>query len=95
MSEICSVGSLDVCFGDFNGYVGRNIYGFYDAHGECGVVQRNFEGRMFPELCLEKELCVSNTWFRREEKRKVTLRMGENETEIDFVLIKKEHRWFF
>ena len=31
----------------------------------------------------------------REEKRKVTFRMGENEAEIDFVLIKKEHRRFF
>ena len=46
---------------------------------------------MLLEFCLEKELCVSDTWFKREEKRKVTLRMGEDETEIDFVLIKKEH----
>ena len=30
----------------------------------------------------------------REEKRKVTFRMEENETEIDFVLIKKEHQCF-
>ena len=30
----------------------------------------------------------------REEKRKVTSRMGENETEIDFMLIKKEHLYF-
>ena len=37
---------------------------------------------------------MSNTWFKREEKRKVTFRIGENESEIDFVLIKKEHRWF-
>ena len=37
---------------------------------------------------------MSNTWFNREEKRKVIFRMGENETENDFVLIKKEHRWF-
>ena len=42
-------------------------------------------------VCLEKELCVSNTWFERVKKRKVTFRMGENEAEIDFVLIKKEH----
>ena len=35
-----------------------------------------------------------NTWFKREEKRKVTFRMGENETEIDFVLIMKGHRRF-
>ena len=46
------------------------------------------------DFCLEKELCVSSTWFRREERRKVTFRIGENDTEIDFVLIKKEHRRF-
>ena len=34
---------------------------------------------------------MSNTLFRREEKRKVTFRMGEYETEINFVLIRKEH----
>ena len=34
---------------------------------------------------------MSNTWFKREGKRKVTFIMGENETKIDFVLIKKEH----
>ena len=28
----------------------------------------------------------------RQEKRKVTFGMGENETEIDLVLTKKEHR---
>ena len=39
---------------------------------------------MLLEFCLEKELCVSNTWFMREEKRKVTFRMGENATVIDF-----------
>ena len=49
---------------------------------------------MLLESCLEKELCVSNTWSKREEKRKVAFRMGENETEIDFVLIKKEHQQF-
>ena len=37
-----------------------------------------------------KELCVSNTWFKREEKRKVIFRIGENEKKINFVLIKKE-----
>ena len=36
-------------------------------------------------------MCVSNTWFKREEKSKVTLRMGENEKEIGFVSIKKEY----
>ena len=37
---------------------------------------------------------MSNAWIKREERRKVTFRIGENEKKIDFVLIKKEHRWF-
>ena len=42
---------------------------------------------MLLDLFLAWKLCVSNTWFRR----KVILRMGKNEREIDIVLIKKEH----
>ena len=33
---------------------------------------------------------MSDTWCMRE-KMKVTVRVGENETELDFVLIKTEH----
>ena len=49
---------------------------------------------MLLEFCLEKELCVSNTWLKKNENRKVTFRMGENETRIDFVFIKKKDRQF-
>ena len=52
------------------------------------------EGRMLIELCLIKELYVSNTWFNREEKRKVTFRIGENGKKIVFVLLKIENRRF-
>ena len=41
------------------------------------------------DFCLLMELCVSNIWFKGEEKRKVRFGMGENETEIDLALIKK------
>ena len=37
---------------------------------------------------------MSNTWFKREERWRVTFIMVENETETDIVLIKKEHRRF-
>ena len=49
---------------------------------------------MLLEFCLWKELCVLNTWFKREERRKVTFRMGDNKTEIDFVLIRREYLLF-
>ena len=82
-------GDLVMCLGDFNGHVGRHIDGFHGVDG--GLDQRNLEGRMSFEFCLENALCASNTWFKRVKERKVTFRIGEDETEIDFVLIKKEH----
>ena len=63
-----------------NGHVDRHIDGFDGVHGRHGKGQRNLEGRMLLEFCLEKELCVSNTWSKREGKMTVTLRMVENET---------------
>ena len=63
-------------------------------HRGCHVGHRTLEGGMLLELCLEKDLCVSNILLKREEKWKVTFIIGENETEIDFVLIKNEHRQF-
>ena len=75
-----SAGDLAMCMGDSNGDVGRDIDGFNGVHGGYDVGQRNLEERMLLEFCLEKELCVSNTWFEREEKRKVIFGMRENET---------------
>ena len=46
---------------------------------------------MLLEFYLEKELCLSNTWSQREEKEMVVFRMGDSKTEIDIVLMKKEH----
>ena len=73
-----SADDLVMCLSDINGHVGRHIDGLHGVHGWYGVGQRNLEGRMLLEFCLEKELCESNRWSKREEKRKVTFRMGEN-----------------
>ena len=44
--------------GDFIGHIVRHIDEFDVVHGRYGVGQRNLEGRMPLEFCLEKELCV-------------------------------------
>ena len=67
-----SAGDFVMCLGDFIGHIGRHIDGFCGVHGEYRVCHRNLEGRMLLESCLEKELCLSNTWFKREEKRKMS-----------------------
>ena len=38
---------------------------------------------------------MSDAWLKRDEKRKVTFRLGENETEIHYVLIKKNTNSFY
>ena len=84
--DLHSVGALVLGMGDFNGHVAKRVEGYEDVHGGNGIEERNMEGRML-EFYDEKELCVANTWFRKGEKRKVTYRAGENESEIDFVLV--------
>ena len=38
---------------------------------------------MLLEFCLVKELCVQNTWFKREEELKVAIRLDESEKKMD------------
>ena len=68
--DMDSADDVVMCLGDFNGHVGRHIDRFYGMHGGYGVCQRNMERKL--EFCLEKKLCVSNTWFKRVVRRKVT-----------------------
>ena len=37
-------------------------------------------------------MCVANTWFKKRDQRKVTFRSGENETEIDYIIVGKGNR---
>ena len=78
--------------GDFNGQVGKCAEGFEGIHGGYGIGKRNVEGRMSLDFCVQKELCVVNTWYKKRDERKVTYSSGGNDTEIDFVLVGKEKR---
>ena len=35
---------------------------------------------------------MANTWFKKADKRKITFKSGNNESEIDFILVSKENR---
>ena len=37
---------------------------------------------------------MANAWFRKTDKRKITIKSGSNEFEIDFILVSKENRKF-
>ena len=77
--------------GDVNGHVERQIDGFEGVHGGYEIGKRNVEGRRLHKFCNEKELCVANTWFEKEQKKIICCADG-NRTEIDFVLVGKNNK---
>ena len=49
--------------GYFNDHVGKCAEGFEGIHGKYGIGKRNVEGRMLLDFCVQKNLCVANTWY--------------------------------
>jgi len=64
-----SPGEMVLGLRDFNGHVGKHIDGFENVHGGNGIGERNAKGRMLPEFCDEKELCVVNTWYQNKKRK--------------------------
>ena len=87
-----SSSEIIVSLGDFDGHVGKCAEGFEGLHGGNSIGKRNAEGRRLLGFCDEKELCVTNTWFKKTDKRKITYSAGRCETDIDFVLVRKKYR---
>ena len=80
--------------GDFNGHIGKEVDGFEVVHGGFGIGKRNVEGRLLLEFCVEKNLCVGNSCFKRKDSKRVIFNGRYSGTEIDFVLIKGRQRKF-
>ena len=53
-----------------NGLMDLKVY----IHGGNGFGKKNLERKMLPQFCVEKELCIANTWFKKNEERKITYR---------------------
>ena len=79
--------------GDFNQHVSEEIVRFEGVYGRNGIDKRNAKGKILLKFCDKRELCVANTWFKTD-KRKITFKSGNNEYEIDFILVSKESRKF-
>ena len=53
--------------------------------------KRNVEEKLL-EVCDERELRVTNTWFKKTDKKKITYSADGCETEIGFVFVGKKYR---
>src|SRR5206468_106858 len=80
--------------GDLNGHVGQESDGFEGVHGGNGYGMKNTEGEMVLEFAMFMELVVCNTFFKKDEAKKITYTSGKDEnmskSEIDYILVRKE-----
>ncbi|XP_066962236.1 craniofacial development protein 2-like [Macrobrachium rosenbergii] len=82
---------LLVLSGDMNAHVGESSDGFEGIHGGRGFGRRNQGGERLLELAEAMNLVVLNTQFEKRSHL-VTYSSGHNETQIDYVLVRKEDK---
>ncbi|XP_066947146.1 craniofacial development protein 2-like [Macrobrachium rosenbergii] len=61
-------------------------------HGGRGFGRRNQEGERLLELAEAMNLVVLNTQFEKRRSHLVTYKSGQIETQIDYVLVRKEDK---
>ena len=74
---------LIIGMGDINGHVGRNIDAFHGVQGGLSIGERSQEEWMLSLFRYARHLCITNSWFRKADKKKITYGSGCNKSEID------------
>ncbi|KAL0860229.1 hypothetical protein ABMA27_010536 [Loxostege sticticalis] len=79
--------------GDFNARVGQDNTAWPDCLGKHGVGKQNENGQLLLEFCSKYRLCVTNTYFKGSEMRKVSWKHPRSGHwhQLDLALTKKEH----
>ena len=77
-----------VC-GDLNGHVGEKSRGFVGAHGGNGYGVGNADGTRILDFCTAANLSLANTYFVKEENKLSTYRSGQNQSQIDFIIVRR------
>ena len=74
--------------GDLNGHVGRDRNGFEDVMGIDGYGERNVDGENILKICQSRQLKILNTMFKKEDKKKITYKNGDSETQVYYILVR-------
>jgi hypothetical protein len=78
--------------GDLNRHVGFTRVGSDGVHGGFGYGSRNQEGEGILNFALVYDLIVANTLFRNRVSHLVTFSNGQQCSQIDFILVRREDR---
>jgi hypothetical protein len=62
------------------------------VHGDRGFGCRNLEGEMILEFADVHKLAVMNTWFMKEDTKKISYESGGCRTVVDYILTKQRDK---
>ena len=81
-----------IIMGDFNAKVVNDTLG--KTIGNNGFGTKNKRGITLVEQCLEQNLCITNTWFKKSEEKLWTWKSPDDQTrnQIDYILIPQKFR---
>lgn len=76
--------------GDFNAKIGQPTSDDIKVMGNWGYGNRNIRGEILIQFCLENQLKITNTFFKKNLRKKWTWRSPDEKyaNEIDFILTK-------
>ena len=79
-----------VIAGDMNAQVGENSDGYEGVHGGLGFRRRKLEGERLFEVAEAADMKILNTMFKKRRNHLITYKSGGNETQIDYIMVRKE-----
>lgn len=91
--EIGEIPTDERCFlgTDLNGHIGCERLGVERVHGGWGLASQNLEGERILDFAVASDMAVINSFYKKTENQYVTYSSGGTETQIDFILCKRNH----
>ena len=77
--------------GYINGHVGSCRIGYEEVHGGHGVGARNEDGIKVLDFATAYQMRILNRSYQKRKNHLVTYSSGGRETQIDYIMLRKEH----
>ncbi|XP_063851764.1 craniofacial development protein 2-like [Scylla paramamosain] len=78
--------------GGMNAHIGESGNGYEGVHGGMGFGRRNVESGRLLEMAEAAEITILNTWFKKRQSYLITYKSGQNETQVDYILVRREDK---
>ena len=75
---------------DLNAHLGEGGEGYRRIHGGEGYGKRNAEGQKALESLEGIDMAVVDNFFKKREKQKITYKSGQGQSQIDFIMTRRE-----